>query len=198
MKYQKELKRLIKSAIYILVYPLYAIYFLLSGAARSDRTFSTFSQIFSLIPGRAGVYSRAAFYRLSCDNTSDNISVGFLTLLSHSNTTIERGVYIGPQCNIGMCTVSKDTLIGSGVHILSGNKQHHFNDKNTPIQEQGGEFRKISIGDDCWIGNGSIIMADVGRKSIIAAGSVVTKPLPDLCIAAGNPAKIIRLREDAE
>ncbi|MCK7544040.1 acyltransferase [Marinobacter bryozoorum] len=194
MSYRAVLKTIVKTFFLIIVYPIFITYKLLGLLNRSDNGFAAFSQFFSLIPGKPGIYSRAAFFRLCCTNTSDHISVGFLTLLSHANTTIHEGVYIGPQCNIGMCSILKDTLIGSGVHILSGNKQHYFDNSNLPIQSQGGQFIKISIGDDCWIGNGSIIMADVGRKCIVAAGSVVTKALPDSCIAAGNPARIIKYR----
>lgn len=179
----------------MLIFPVFMLYWGLSRSGRSDSVFSGFSQTLSLIPGKIGIYVRAAFYHLTCPGTSDEISIGFLTLLSHRDTTIKRGVYIGPQCNIGKCTIREDTLIGSGVHILSGNRQHHFDDPNTPIQKQGGTYRKITIGVDCWIGNGATVMADVPDHCMIAAGSVMTKQ-PDVqgAILGGNPAKQISQR----
>jgi acetyltransferase-like isoleucine patch superfamily enzyme len=108
---------------------------------------------------------------------------------------IKQGVYIGPQCNIGACVIEKDCLLGSGVHILSGKQQHNFDDLDKPIREQGGHFSPITLGEDTWVGNGAIIMANVGKKCIVAAGAVVTKDIPDFAIVAGNPAAIIKMRK---
>lgn len=174
--------------------PLFGLFLIVRAITRTDSCFASFSQLLSLLPGKAGIYIRAAFYRLACPDTSDDISIGFLTLLSHRNTSIARGVYIGPQCNIGMCSIGENTLIGSGVHILSGRRQHGFEDVDIPIKEQAGHFEKIAIGSDNWIGNQSVIMAPTGPKAIVAAGSVVTSPVSAGDIFAGNPARRIRNR----
>jgi acetyltransferase-like isoleucine patch superfamily enzyme len=55
----------------------------------------------------------------------------------------------------------------------------------------------VRIGAGTWIGSGSVILADVGRNSIIGAGSVVTRPIPDEVVAAGTPARVIRHRRAA-
>lgn len=174
--------------------PLFGLFLTVRTITRTDSCFASFSQLLSLLPGKVGIYIRAAFYRLACPDTSDDVSIGFLTLLSHRNTSIARGVYIGPQCNIGMCSIGENTLIGSGVHILSGSRQHGFEDVDIPIKEQTGHFEKIAIGSDNWIGNQSVIMAPTGPKAIVAAGSVVTSPVSAGDIFAGNPARRIRNR----
>jgi len=194
MSTKTTMKALVKTLFLILVMPLYLLLELFSLAGNRDGSFQSFSQALSLIPGKTGSYLRAAFYRLACPDTSDDISIGFLTVLSHRDTSIHPGVYIGPQCNIGKCTIGKNTLLGSGVHILSGSKQHEFNDPRRPIQEQGGTFTKIRIGGDCWLGNTAVVMSDIGDHCIVAAGSVVTKPVEPGLIVAGNPAKKIRSR----
>lgn len=194
MSLKQIIKRTLKVTFLVLVYPLYLLFFILSKVSNPDSVFQSFSQLVSLIPGKIGIYTRAAFYRLACPETSDEILIGFLTVFSHVNTTIEEGVYIGPQCNIGKCRIGKNTLLGSGVHILSGSKQHHFEDIDTPIQQQGGTYEKITIGEDCWLGNVSVVMADVGNHSIVASGSVVTRPVEPKVIVAGNPAKHIKNR----
>ena len=54
--------------------------------------------------------------------------------------------------------------------------------------------RAIGIGDDVWIGGGAIICPGVtiGNRSVIGAGSVVTKDLPDDVFAAGNPCRVLK------
>nr|WP_227515638.1 acyltransferase [Marinobacter salinus] len=177
--------------------PVYLLYRTLCYGGNRDGTFQSFSQSLSLVPGKLGIYVRAAFYHLACPETSDDISVGFLTVFSHWNTTISRGVYIGPQCNIGMCRIGENVLIGSGVHILSGGRQHEFGDVHRPIQEQGGQYDKIDIGSDCWIGNQAVVMCATNSKSIVAAGSVVVSPMQSGDIVAGNPARLLRNRFEA-
>lgn len=194
MTIRKQAKKAVKLAFTLFAFPVYLLFRGLSALGSGDSCFAGFSQALSLIPGKAGIYLRAAFYHLACPGTSDDISVGFLTVLSHRNTTIEKGVYIGPQCNIGMCRIGESTLIGSGVHILSGRQQHDFSDVHVPIQEQGGHFEKIHIGPDCWVGNQAIVMAPCADKAIIASGSVVTRPLESGDVVAGNPARVLRNR----
>ena len=58
---------------------------------------------------------------------------------------------------------------------------------------------ETEIGDDCYIGAGSVIMTPVriGNNVTIGAGSVVTKDIPDNCVVAGNPARIIKQKRNA-
>ncbi|MGM0953162.1 MAG: acyltransferase [Pseudomonadota bacterium] len=197
MNIRSYIKRTVKFLFLLLTLPLYALYRIFSLAGHPDGVFQSFSQFLSLLPGKTGVYARAAFYHLACPETSDDISIGFLTVLSHRNTSIASGVYIGPQCNIGMCRIGENTLIGSGVHVLSGSRQHEFSDIERPIKDQGGRFEKIAIGNDCWIGNTAIVMVNIERKVIIAAGSVVVKEPESSCVIAGNPAKKIKMRPES-
>jgi len=192
------MKLLMKKCIHviaiILVSPVLLIYFVLC-LLPGNNSFGAFSQFLSLFPGKIGNFLRGAFYRLTVSEYSQDSFVGFATVLSQKETSIGRGVYIGPQCNIGACVIEKDCLLGSGVHILSGKQQHNFDDLNTPIREQGGTFSPVTIGEDTWVGNGAIVMANVGKKCVIAAGTVVTKDIPDFAIVGGNPASIIKMRK---
>jgi virginiamycin A acetyltransferase len=177
----------------LLVSPLILLHILLRLFFR-DGIFLFATQLLSLIPGILGSYLRVAFNRFAMSHCDIECMIGFATLFSQIDTEIHKGVYIGPQCNIGMCSIGKDTLIASGVHIMSGSKQHHFDNLDLPVQQQGGLFEKIQIGEDCWIGNGSLIMANIGDKCIVGAGSVVISDLPDYSIAVGNPARVIKSR----
>ena len=147
-----------------------------------------------MIPTRIGTYSRAAFYSSACNAVDRQVSLGFSTLVSHCDIDIGQYVYIGAQCNIGSCSIGNGCLLGSGVHVLSGKYQHQIEDLDLEIRNQPGSLEKIAIGSNCWIGNNATVMAGVGNNSIIAAGSVVVNKIPANCIAAGNPAKVIKYR----
>lgn len=195
-----SMKPLIKTVVFLffacLILPITALYFLLNLALRSDALFAGFSQLLSLLPGKTGALLRTGFYRFSMGYCHPNVVIGFGTLFSQRSTKIQENTYIGPQCNIGKSTIGKDTLIGSGVHIMSGKGQHNFDDLSTPIKDQGGSFEQITIGEDCWVGNCALIMANIGDHCIVAAGSVVINDVPNYAIVAGNPAKIIKMRNN--
>ena len=81
------------------------------------------------------------------------------------------------------------TLFGPAVQIYT--PLHPFNAE----QRRRGEYGKpIEIGSDVWVGGGAIILAGVkiGSRSVIGAGSVVTRDVPDAVFAAGNPCRVIR------
>jgi acetyltransferase-like isoleucine patch superfamily enzyme len=77
--------------------------------------------------------------------------------------------------------------------VVSG-LNHGYQDINTPPSLQPVETKPISIGDEVWIGANVVITAGVtiGKHAVVAAGSVVTKDVPDFSIAAGNPARILK------
>lgn len=180
---------------FALMLPIYFIYLIASYFLQKDQVFAGFSQFLSLFPGVSGSHLRIGFYRLAMHKCEGHLFIGFGTLFSQQQTELFDGVYIGPQCNIGQSRIEANCLLGSGVHIMSGKGQHSFSDIDTPIREQGGIFKTVTIGEDTWIGNGALIMANVGKKCIIGAGSVVINDIPDYSIVAGNPAKIIKSRQ---
>ena len=191
---RQTLKRVLVGFAMLLAAPLWLLHRLASRLGDSDSSLHSLSQLVSLLPGRSGRLFRAAFYHLVLPDTASNTAIEFLTVLSHADTRIGSRVYIGPQGNIGLCDIGDASLFGSGVHVLSGKAQHSFADASRPIQDQGGTFERVSIGADVWVGNGAIIMADVGAGSIVAAGSVVTRPVPVNTIVAGNPAREVGRR----
>jgi virginiamycin A acetyltransferase len=121
--------------------------------------------------------------------------VSFGTVFSHPTAEVGREVYIGVYCCLGDVTLEDDVLISSHVSVINGAAQHGIDRLDVPIREQSGKWLRVVIGRDSWIGERSVVMADVGAHCVIGAGSVVTQPIPDYAIAAGVPARVIRFRD---
>lgn len=107
--------------------------------------------------------------------------------------------YIGPRVVLGAAApleIGKNCQIGSGVNFVAEN--HEFSGGRR-IFDQGVTRKGIVVGDDCWIGNNVIILDGVriGSGVVIGAGSIVTKDIPDNMIAVGNPAKLLRSRNES-
>lgn len=111
-------------------------------------------------------------------------------------------VVIGDYSSLNTgCSISNDTIIGSdvmmGPHVLVLSGSHNFERLDIPMREQGAPPRRaVTIGNDVWIGARAILLpgVNIGSHSIIGAGSVVTRSVPDWAIVGGNPAKLIRYR----
>jgi acetyltransferase-like isoleucine patch superfamily enzyme len=105
------------------------------------------------------------------------------------------GTYIGNFCHIyasAKIEIGKKVLIADRVYI--SDNVHGYKNVQLPIIDQPVEqVETVKIDDGAWIGeNVCIIGASVGKNSVIGANSVVTKSIPDFCIAVGAPAKIIK------
>jgi len=188
------IKKLVSWIALILVLPLYLMLVVGEFFVKTDQPFQGCSQLLSLIPGVPGNYLRQQFYRMTLVKCSDDCCIEFGTRFSQRGSEIGRRVYIGANCSIGLCRMEDDVMLGSNVDIISGKKQHNFDRLDIPMREQGGELEKVVIGEDSWLGNSSVVMANVGTKCIVAAGSVVVKDLPAYSIAGGNPAKVLKSR----
>jgi virginiamycin A acetyltransferase len=158
------------------------------------KTFPGWSQALSLLPGLVGVYLRRSFYRLVLAQVGTDAFLGFGTIFSHRTARIGKCVYVGPYCCLGDITLEDDVLLGSHVSVANGGSQHGIERLDLPIREQPGHWPRVTIGRDTWIGDRTVVLANVGQHCVIGAGSVVTKPLPDYAIAVGVPAKVVRYR----
>lgn len=193
----KSIAKLLADSISLaLILPFYLLYALGSLLFGKQKAFPGWSQDFSLIPGLTGVYLRRAFYGMVLPRCDRNACISFGTIFSHPTAEIGRTVYVGTYCCLGDVTLEDDVLIGSQVSIMNGAGQHGIDRLDIPVREQPGTWPRITIGEDTWIGDRAVVMADVGKHCVIGAGSVVTKPIPDYAIAVGNPARIIRYRNE--
>jgi acetyltransferase-like isoleucine patch superfamily enzyme len=133
----------------------------------------------------------------------EDVFIGYrvwLSALSYTGSDecqliIEDGVIIGHFNHIVATRgikIEKNALLASRVYI--SDNQHDYSNPNIPIKNQRIiQKNNVVIGTGCWIGeNVSIIGASIGKNSVIGANSVVTKSIPDYCIAVGIPARIIK------
>jgi acetyltransferase-like isoleucine patch superfamily enzyme len=187
-------KALVTSLAIVIAWP----FALLSGFGRAQSVFVAGGQLFSLVPGIPGDYLRVAYYWMTLESCSLRCRISFGTFFSNARATVAEGVYIGPGCVLGRARIGAGTQIASQVQILSGARQHARDEQGRTLGSHSGEFRDVTIGRDCWIGAAAILMTDVGERVTIGAGSVVTKPVPDGVVAAGNPARLLQSQPAGE
>lgn len=183
------MKRLIKLVAFGVSVALTFPAALCCGFGRFAPAFSTFAQGYSVAPGLIGEYLRAAFYYQTLDSSPAFLRISFGSFFAQAATRVGEGVYIGAYCVIGSSSIGERTQIASHVQILSGRHQHGRDQDGSILGADQDQFEPIRIGSDCWLGAGSIVMADVGDGTTVGAGSVVVKPLPVACVAVGNPAR---------
>lgn len=117
-------------------------------------------------------------------------------------TVINNGVgdvQIGKDSLIGLSNaIIGPVIIGNKVilaqHVVVSGLNHSYKDTHLAIKDQPIEKKKIIIGDGCWLGANVVVTAGVtvGKHCIIAAGSIVTKNIPDYSVVVGNPARVIK------
>lgn len=116
-----------------------------------------------------------------------------------SSVRIGEGSQIGEDARIANDTViGRNVMMGIGVLILSVRHRHDRTD--IPIIEQGyDEAAPVTVGDDVWIGARAILLpgVTVGSHSIVGAGAVVVRDVPEGVVVAGVPARVVKTR-DAE
>ena len=190
LRMKKILKWIGQAIALILVLPLAGIELVAKRLLRRDVFLSVHAQLLSLIPGKVGSYLRVAYYRFALDHCSKNIVIQFGSRFTQSAVSVEDRVYIGTGCVIGMSSIGSETMLADNVLVLSGRHQHGTA-SGTSFQSQPQTFQRVSIGNNVWIGSAAVIMADIGNNSIVGAGSVVTRPVPECQKVAGNPARSI-------
>ncbi|PZD97732.1 acetyltransferase [Paenibacillus sambharensis] len=118
-------------------------------------------------------------------HTPSSIDVG-----RHAELTIGDNCFFNYGLDIGCAKsimIGSNTIIGPMVNIMDSNWH--------PVDmDSGNESRAVVIEENVWIGRGVLVLPGVriGRNSVIAAGSIVNKDIPDNVLAAGVPAKVIR------
>lgn len=113
-----------------------------------------------------------------------------------SNIRLGDRVYFNFNCvvlDVAEVVIGSDVMFGPAVQIYTATHPMEYQPRRA-----GQEFAKpITVGSDVWVGGGAIILPGVtiGARSVIGAGSVVTRDVPEGVFAAGNPCRVLRLLE---
>jgi acetyltransferase-like isoleucine patch superfamily enzyme len=132
-----------------------------------------------------------------------NVFIGYKAWLAALPLTgaKECSLQFGEGCSIGNFNhIYATQKIVFGKNVLTADKVyisdnlHQYEDISTPILQQPiKQLKEVYIGEGAWIGeNACIIGACIGKQSVIGSNAVVTKNIPDYCIAVGSPAYIIK------
>lgn len=135
--------------------------------------------------------------RIKKDKTKIEIGSG-IECTDSTKIVLSDYVYIGPRCKFygrGIIHVGFNTIIGNDVTILSTN--HNYDCTVLPYDENGIN-KDVYIGDHVWIASNVFILPGItiGDGAVVAGGSVVVKDVPPLAIVGGNPAVVIKKRDE--
>jgi acetyltransferase-like isoleucine patch superfamily enzyme len=181
--YTTPMKKIRLLLYYIFTYPTYKM--LLGGIGTRSRL------IRATIDGHKRVFIGNKVYIntggwLACEPLTGNIN---------AQLHIGDGTYIGRFCHIyatSKIEVGHKVLMADKVY-LSDNLHGHADITQPVIDQPVQQVNPVIIGDGAWLGeNVCVIGASVGKNSVIGANSVVTKDIPDFCVAVGAPAVIIK------
>ncbi len=193
---REAVKRVARIVALVLISPALLSYWIRASVLGPDRALEGSSQALSLVPGICGQYLRQAFFAHTLSGCHSTATISFGTLFSQCGARLDERAYVGPGCSLGLVHLERDVLLGAGVHVTSGRHTHGTSQAGAPIRSQAMTRTLVRIGAGTWIGSGAIVMADVGKNSVVGAGSVVTEAIPDDVVAAGVPARIIRHRSN--
>ncbi len=110
-----------------------------------------------------------------------------------SNIIIGEKVFFNFNCvvlDVTYVKIGSRTLFGPNVQLYTATHPIDYQERSS-----GAEYAKpITIGEDVWVGGSAVICpgVSIGDRTIIGAGSVVTKDIPSDVLAAGNPCRVIR------
>lgn len=178
----------------VAVVPMLVSYRVRAAVVGRDRALEGSTQLLALVPGLTGQYLRRAFLCRTLAGCARSVTVEFGVLFSSAGARLDDHVYVGPRCHLGLVHLERDVLLGAGVHVPSGARIHPPGQESAPLRERPLERTMVRIGAGSWVGSAAVVMTDVGRDSVIGAGSVVTRQVADRVVAAGVPARVLSAR----
>lgn len=120
----------------------------------------------------------------------------YCRLLGDPKIVVGDNFYLNSGCHLlGNITFGRDVMIGPKSVIWG---RDHGTELGSPMKTQGHIKQDIVIGDDVWIAANVTVLkgVNIGDGAVIGAGSVVTKDIPSYAVAVGNPARVVKFRNE--
>jgi len=166
------------------------------GVASGWLYFPFVSEALSLVPFSLGWKLRRAVYARLLGSMGRDAVLHFGVSIEDPRTRIGENVWVSVRCYLDYVEIEDAVLIGPHAVLLSGGRAHRFDRLDVPIKDQGNLPKEpLRIGRGAWIGANATVMAEVGHDAIVGAGAVVTKPVLPYAVVAGNPARLVKMRE---
>ncbi|MFX0195627.1 MAG: acyltransferase [Candidatus Hodarchaeota archaeon] len=156
--------------------------------------FSPFSEVRNphliAIGNKTNVGSGCLLWAIEKDRNDQEVKIGIgnnVLLFRNATIVAMKKIIIGNYC-----------LIAENVTIRD--QDHAFTNSSKPIKSQGFVINPVILEDNVWVGTGTTILRGVriGKGSVIGANSVVKKSIPSYSIAAGIPAKVVKIRDNSK
>lgn len=162
-----------------------------------------YSRKFHSFGRRSSIFQPLNIHGIENISIGNDVQVAYKTWLAAVPHTgeLKCELKVGNGSNIGNFNhiyATQSIVIGQNVltadKVYISDNLHNYEDISMPIMEQPiKQIQNVIIGDGTWLGeNVCVLGAKIGKNCVIGANSVVTRDIPDYCVAVGSPAKIIK------
>lgn len=194
--FKRNMKILVKIFLKLITFPIASIYVVFYKIFKFD--YKTTSIMISKLDGWYGKMARRNYYKMTLKKCGNDLVVHYGAFIVYPD------VEIGDRCSIeefsivSLCKIGNDVIIAARCSLMSGAHHHDVDDIENTFYKSCSKLKKITLGDNLWIGTHSVIMEDVSSHTAVAAGAVVTKKFPEYSVIGGVPARLIKVRGKVE
>lgn len=188
------MKRSLKRTVGLLAGAFVLPLALIAGFGRFHEGFVFGAQFLAIFPSIIGSYLRVAFYKQTLEHVGADCHIAVGSFFAHAHSSVGDRVGIGSYSVIGQVSLGDGTMVASNCQMLSGSRQH-MRDERGRLTDLGRGFVRLTIGKECWIGAGAVVMANLGDMVTVSPASVVSNSVQDGAVVVGNPARPVRVIE---
>ena len=193
----ESLKSVARGLAFVAISPMLLWFVVKRAVLGPDRALQGSAQALALVPGLPGQYVRRAFLSVAIARCAPTSVVEFGVTFSAVGRAARRQRLRRPVLQ-SRPRAPRTRRAGRRRRAHPERRRHACDGARRHGDSRAGRHaRAVRVGQGTWIGNGAIVMADIGRDCVIGAGAVVTTAIPDRSVAVGVPARVIRVRGES-